>query len=218
MPAARLQDKIPGELLPAARQPRMRIDQPNLRLLRRVQTSLQHQTVEDVHRLFQLPASGGNHRREDLLLPRRSVARPAVDGADQAHNATDRCARSRPIVRPVVVGSRQGHLRMGRERSRCVIHVRRGSGRQVPAQTRPRLDLPCASGRRGRLRVLRQAPARHSFLGAQLLWRVRQRWCYDECRRDSHVLFSGTTPFLSLLLSILYPHPHPLTISISNRY
>ena len=45
------------------------------------------------------------------------------------------------------------------------------------------------SGGGGWLRVLRQAAAGDPLLCPQLLWRIRQRWCHDECGRDSHVLF-----------------------------
>lgn len=47
--------------------------------------------------------------------------------------------------------------------------------RKVLGQARFRSDLPRASSRRGWLRVLRQTPAGHTLLSAQLLWRIRQR-------------------------------------------
>ena len=43
-------------------------------------------------------------------------------------------------------------------------------------------------GRRGRLRVLRQAATGHALLRAQLLRGVRQRGRHDVRRRDAHVL------------------------------
>lgn len=42
-------------------------------------------------------------------------------------------------------------------------------GGQVPVEARVRPDLPRAPGRRGRLRVLRQAAAGHALQRAQLL-------------------------------------------------
>lgn len=51
------------------------------------QKTVQHQVMEDVHRLFQLSADRGHHRREDLLLSRRSVARLAVHGTNPPHHA-----------------------------------------------------------------------------------------------------------------------------------
>jgi len=57
-------------------QPRVRLHQPHLRLLRRVQTKIQHQAVEDVYRLLQLPTHCRHHRREDLHYARRSQPRP----------------------------------------------------------------------------------------------------------------------------------------------
>lgn len=60
LPTAGLQDQIPRKLFPAERQPRMRLHKPYLRVLRRVQATLQHQAVEDVHGLFQLPARSGH--------------------------------------------------------------------------------------------------------------------------------------------------------------
>ena len=139
-------DQIPGELLPASWQPRVRIDQPHLRLLRRMQTPLQHQTMEDIHGLLQLPAHSGHHRREDFLLPRRSLARPPVYGADQAHNATHRCARYRPLVRSTLVRSRQGRAGMGRKRSWCLVYFRRRCCCQVPQSTRYGSHMSCSSG------------------------------------------------------------------------
>ncbi|KAJ2112825.1 hypothetical protein GGH17_006433, partial [Coemansia sp. RSA 788] len=47
------------------------VHQPHLRLLRRVQAAVQHQAVEDVHRLLQLPAHCCHYRREDLFDARR---------------------------------------------------------------------------------------------------------------------------------------------------
>ncbi|KAG6457861.1 hypothetical protein O3G_MSEX010536 [Manduca sexta] len=62
--------------------------------------------------------------REDILLPRRSVARPAGDGTDPADYAADGCARPGAALRPAVVRSRQGHRRLGRERPRRQLHIR----------------------------------------------------------------------------------------------
>lgn len=61
LPATRLQDQVPGELLRAARQPRVRVHQPHIRLLRRVQAKIQHQAVEDVYGLLQLLADCGDY-------------------------------------------------------------------------------------------------------------------------------------------------------------
>ena len=58
------------------------------------QTALQHQAVEDFHRLFQLPSRGSHCRREDFLLPWRFEPRPSVHGTDQTHHETHR--RTRP--------------------------------------------------------------------------------------------------------------------------
>ena len=78
MPAARVQDQVPGELLLATRQSRVRQHKQDIRVLRWVQETVQHQAVEDVHRLLQLSTDRGHHRREDILLPRR--AQPGSSG------------------------------------------------------------------------------------------------------------------------------------------
>lgn len=57
------------------------------------QAEVQHQAVEDLHRLLQLPPNRRHHRREDLHHARRTESRPSVDGADQASDATDRRSR-----------------------------------------------------------------------------------------------------------------------------
>lgn len=78
-------DQVPGELLPPARQPRVRLHQPHLRLLRRVQAAVQHPAVAHLHGLLQLPARVGAHRREggpwELWEPCWSCCAPARAGA-----------------------------------------------------------------------------------------------------------------------------------------
>ena len=70
------------------------------------QTTLQYQTVEDVYRLLQLLASCSHYRRKDILLSWWTQSRSAINGTDQTHNETDRCARPGPIVRSPMVRSR----------------------------------------------------------------------------------------------------------------
>mmetsp|Transcript_7290 Transcript_7290/g.21525 ORF Transcript_7290/g.21525 Transcript_7290/m.21525 type:complete len:308 (+) Transcript_7290:380-1303(+) len=188
LPAARVQDQVPGELLHPAGQPRVRVHQPHLRLLRRVQAAVQHQDVEDLHGLLQLPARGGHRRREDLLLPRRPLAGAAAAGPDQEDHPAHGRAGHGPALRPALVRPRQGHGRLGRERPRRVVHVRRGHRGPVPAQDGPGPGVPRAPGGGGRLRVLRAPAARDHLLGAQLLRRVRQRGGHDGRRRDADVL------------------------------
>lgn len=65
----------------------MRVHQPHLRLLRRVQETVQYQAMEDVHRLFQLLAYRSDHRREDLHNARWFEPRPELDGADPPRHA-----------------------------------------------------------------------------------------------------------------------------------
>lgn len=77
---------------------------------------------------------------------------------------------------------------MERKRSRCLLHIRPRRGLPFLAKARHGLDLPCSPGRRGWLRVLQQAPARHPVLGTQLLRRVRQRRRDDERGRELALL------------------------------
>ena len=91
-------DKISRKFLSPTRQSRMCIDQSYLRVLRRMQTTIQHQTMENIHRLFQLSSSRGHHRREDLLLSRWPQSRSPVDGANQTHHAADGRARPRSAL------------------------------------------------------------------------------------------------------------------------
>lgn len=51
--------------------------------------------MEDFRRRFQHDARRRRYRREDILLSRRPLAAPAVDGADQQHSAPHRHARIR---------------------------------------------------------------------------------------------------------------------------
>lgn len=52
----------------------------SVRLLRRVQTAVQHQDLEDVRRRVQLPPDRGRRRLENLLRPRRPLPLALVDG------------------------------------------------------------------------------------------------------------------------------------------
>ena len=57
------------------------------------QTSIQHQAMENIHGLLQLPTHRRYHRRENLYDARRSFTRSTVDGTDTAGHATDRRSR-----------------------------------------------------------------------------------------------------------------------------
>ena len=57
----------------------------------RRQAAVQHQAVEDVHGLLQLPARGRHRGRKDLLHARGPEPRAAKHGADQADHASHRC-------------------------------------------------------------------------------------------------------------------------------
>lgn len=52
MPAACVQDQIPGKLLLVARQSRVRQHKQDIRVLRRVQETVQRQTMENIHGLL----------------------------------------------------------------------------------------------------------------------------------------------------------------------
>ncbi len=164
----------------------------------------------------------------------RVESRPPVHGTNQANYATNGRARPRIAVWPVVVGPRQGNDGLGRERQGRVVHLWLGSGRKVPTQTRPGLDMQGSSGvfrvwavnlarpysifrkqnlRKGlsdklllrfpgcgrRVWILREAAISHIVLGTELLRRVRQRWCYDECGRDADVFVPGACCSYSML-------------------
>lgn len=116
MPPPRLQDQIPGQLLPPPGQPRMRLHQPHLRLLRRVQAPVQRPALEDVHRLLQLPPRGRRHRRQDPMHARRALAGVGELGPDQGDREAGGCAGPRPALRPSMGRSRPGRQRLGRER------------------------------------------------------------------------------------------------------
>ena len=63
------------------------------------QAPVQHQALEDVHRLLQLPTNRGHYRRENLHHARRPLARSPVHGADPQSHA----AHSRPRHRCVAL-------------------------------------------------------------------------------------------------------------------
>merc|ERR1712194_332436 len=76
---------------------------------------------------------------------------------------------------------------MGRERPRQILHPWAGRGRELPAEDGHGSGGPRAPSRRGRLRVLRQAPVDYHLQRAELLRRVRQCGRDDEYRRDTDV-------------------------------
>mmetsp|Transcript_173633 Transcript_173633/g.551219 ORF Transcript_173633/g.551219 Transcript_173633/m.551219 type:complete len:205 (+) Transcript_173633:143-757(+) len=114
-PHVLLQDEVPRELFLAPRQPRVRVDHPNLRLLRRVQAPLQHQALEAVLRRLQLPASLRPRRREDHVHARRLVPRDHEHGPGPSLGAPHGRAGLGPHLRSALGGPGQGHHRLGRE-------------------------------------------------------------------------------------------------------
>lgn len=124
---AGLQDQIPREFFPAERQPWVCLHQPYLRLLWRVQTALQYQAMEDLHRLFQLPTRSGHCWRENLLLPRWSQSWSPKHGTNSPNHEAHRCAWSGSSLRSFVVWPRQGHDGLGRKRPRCKLYFWCGS-------------------------------------------------------------------------------------------
>ncbi|KAG5831968.1 hypothetical protein ANANG_G00286100 [Anguilla anguilla] len=143
--------------------------------------------MEDVHGLLQLPARGRHRRREDLLLPRRPVPGPAVDGAGSAGDAPHGRAGPGAAVRPALGRPGQGRAGLGRERPRVSFTF----GADVVAKFLHKhdMDLICRAHQ-----VVEDgyeffaATAGHSVLRPQLLRRVRQRRRHDERGRDPHVL------------------------------
>ncbi|CAL9133821.1 unnamed protein product [Musa textilis] len=132
LPPARLQDQVPRQLLPPPRQPRVRLHQPHLRLLRRVQAPVQRPPLEALHRLLQLPAGGGHRGRQDLLHARGAVAGAAEHGPGEGDREAGGRAGPGAAVRPAVVGSRPGDQGVGGQRPRGLLHVWCGQGGGVP--------------------------------------------------------------------------------------
>lgn len=58
------------------------------RFLRRMQTTLQHQIMENIHGLFQLFAHRCNNRRENILLSRRFESRFTRYGTDSSNSSS----------------------------------------------------------------------------------------------------------------------------------
>lgn len=137
-------------------------------------------------------------RWKNLLLSRWPQSRSPIHGTDSPDYATNRRARSRIIMWLVVVRSRQRHYGLGWEWSWSQFHFRsRGEFgvesidyqplnldspldcRKILGQARLWLDLSRSSGSRRRLWVFRKTSTGYTILGAQLLWRVRQRrWVF----------------------------------------
>lgn len=99
--------------------------------------------------------------------------------------------RLRVALRSSLVGPRQGHHGLERKRPRSLVHFRARRRVTIPPEARHGPDLQSPPGRRRRLRILLEAPARDVIQRAQLLRRVRQRGRHDERRRESAVLLPG---------------------------
>lgn len=147
LPATGVQDQVPGQLLPAAGQPRVRLHQPDLRVLRRVQAALQRPPLAPLHRLLQLPAGGGAHRRQDPVHARGAVAGPAGDGADQGDRAAGGCAGPGTALRSAVVRSGPGDQGVGGERPGRVLHFWGRQGGRVLEEAQSRSHLPGSSSK-----------------------------------------------------------------------
>jgi Calcineurin-like phosphoesterase len=72
-------------------------------------------------------------------------------------------------------------------------------------------------GGRGRLPVLCKPSASHAFLSTQLLWRVQQRSCHDERRRNAHLFVQGA--IVPPLLLLFWHHAYScLRLVVTVRY
>lgn len=98
LPSPRIQDQVPRKFLRPPWEPRVRIHQPNLWFLWWMQTEVQHQALEDIHRLLQLLAYCRHHRWEDLYHARWSESRLELDGTDSPCYASYWC-KSLPLWR-----------------------------------------------------------------------------------------------------------------------
>ena len=93
----------------------MRFDQPDLRILRRMQTAIQRPAMENLHRLLQLLAGSGGDRRQDPLYARRTFPGNAELRGGGRYRETYRRARPGASLRSSMGGSRQRNQRLGRE-------------------------------------------------------------------------------------------------------
>ena len=75
VPAACLQNQVPRELFPLAWKSRVRLNQPHLWILRRVQAPPWDQAMENLHRLLQLPAHCSTGGWQNPVHARRPVPR-----------------------------------------------------------------------------------------------------------------------------------------------
>ena len=110
------------------------------------QKKVQHQTMEDFYRLFQLPACGCHCWRKDLLLSWRSESWSSLHGTNSKDPETDWRTWSRITLWPPLVRSWQRRNGLGREWQRSILHFRSWCRVQVSAQTRSRPHLSSSSG------------------------------------------------------------------------
>ncbi len=162
-------DQVPGELLPPAGQPRVRVHQSHLRVLRRVQAEVQHPALADLHGLLQLPARLGAHRREGAcrsqvalaqLLPDATRPPAPIDSRD-----TPRPAPTRGLADPV-------HARRALARAQVARADQAHRAADGRAGLGPLVRLALGRPRQGHPGLGRERPRRQLHLWARLRHRV----------------------------------------------
>ncbi|KAG7742679.1 hypothetical protein KL923_000294 [Ogataea haglerorum] len=187
--AVRDENKPPGHLLHAPRQPRVRADDVVLHVQGRVSQEAQSGGVREIARVVQGAAAGRADGRPVFLRPRRALAAHAP----AARPRHDRPLRGQlPVVGAVLrpdVGRPVERLRHGRGRprlrrelrARLLVHVLLPSRRDVSPGQRAFERDPRAPGPGLRVPHVQaddstEVPVHdHALLGAQLLRHVRQQ-------------------------------------------
>jgi hypothetical protein len=94
------------------------------------QAPLQHQSVEDLHRVLQHDADLRSHRRQDNLHARRPQPRLQQSVKTAEHKPPHRNPRVRPAERPPLVRPRQRDAGLGRQLTRYRLLIRSGRRHQ----------------------------------------------------------------------------------------
>jgi len=179
--------QVAGKLLPFERQPRVCLYQPYLRLLWRMQTPLEHQIVETIHRFIQQFAYCSTNRRKDILYAWGIVTRVEFTGTSAQYNETYRCTRHWADLRPAVEWPWQKCWRLDGLGQGNQLDLWRKHSKDVPQETWSRPDLPRTPSRGRRLGILRKSSTCDPLQCAQLLWRIWQLWSHDECWLHAYV-------------------------------
>lgn len=151
----------------------MRLNQPYLRLLRRVQAQVLDQTLENFYRRVQLPARVSSYWRENFMHAWRFESRTENSWTNSQYYSSYWCAWYWTTLWLALVRPWKGSVGVWRKWQRSFIYLWRGDCKEIYLKARYRLNLQSPSSRRRWVRIFLTKTTSNSFQCTKLLWRIR---------------------------------------------